>query len=177
MCCPSHSFGGITLILAFRMVKDWEQQWLKPAHCQCYKRPRKAVVKALILCPESIWHACYPWISAIFFFHTKKKTISINRCVSKDKNNQNKHLITRWRRKKDWLFESWHQVQVNPLFLEGLQRSAWQKGLWWFHYGWILMLYVDYNHWSYISDISAFAADDLVSAGIWMIDGYKHTSK
>lgn len=79
MDCPSHTFEGITLILPFRMVKDWEQQWLKPADCQSYKRHRKAVVEALIHCPESIGHACCPWISDILF-HTKKNTIS-SKCL------------------------------------------------------------------------------------------------
>lgn len=45
MYCPSHSFEGITLILLLRVVKDWEKQWLKPAHCK-YKRHREAVAKA-----------------------------------------------------------------------------------------------------------------------------------
>lgn len=107
MDCPSHSFEGITLILPFRMVKDWEQQWLKPADCQSYKRHRKAVVEALIHRPESIGHACCPWISDILF-HTKKKTISSKCLCFHQKNNQNEHLITKWRRKTHWLFESWY---------------------------------------------------------------------
>lgn len=99
----------LSFTLIWRHYADtFIQNGERPADCQCYKRHQKAVVEALIHCPESIWHPWYPWISAIFFFTLKRKQYPANHCVFKYRNNQNKHLITRRWRKPRWLFESWY---------------------------------------------------------------------